>query len=114
MKTKTAHILFLAIVMILLTAHTQSSSVEAAQIVPNVLEIVRTSTVSNGEVANVTQSRLVRDIYHSVLSLHKQPKHQVCPAYVTAEYQLQFSHGASSLLKAKVQQGGCLTVKCAQ
>jgi subtilase family serine protease len=108
MKTKTSLILLLAITVALLSVH--AHPVKAAQIVPNVLEIVRTSTVSNGEVANVTQSRLVRDIYHNVLSLPSQPKHQICPAYVTAEYQLQFSHGASSLLKANVQQGGCLTV----
>ncbi|HEY5003530.1 MAG TPA: S53 family peptidase [Ktedonobacteraceae bacterium] len=110
MKTKTSLILLLAITMTLLSVHAQPTSIEAAQIVPNVLEIVRTSTVSNGEVANVTQARLVRDIYHNVLSLPSQPKHQICPTYVTAEYQLQFSHGASSLLKANVQQGGCLTV----
>lgn len=110
MKTKTSLILLLVITIALLSVHAQPTSVKAAQIVPNVLEIVRTSTVSNGEVANVTQSRLVRDIYHNVLSLPSQPKHQICPAYVTAEYQLQFSHGTSSLLKANVQQGGCLTV----
>jgi subtilase family serine protease len=110
MKTKTSLILLLAMIVTLLRVHARPSPVEAAQIVPNMLEIVRTSTVSNGEVANVTQSRLVRDIYHNVLSLPSQPKHEICPAYVSAEYQLKFSHGASSLLQANVQQGGCLTI----
>lgn len=110
MKTKTSLILLLAMIMTLLGVHTPPPPVEAAHILPNMLEIVRTSTVSNGEVANVTQSRLVRDIYHNVLSLPSQPKHEICPAYVSAEYHLKFSRGASSLLKANVQQGGCLTV----
>ncbi len=108
MKTKTLFVLLF--VMAIVFSSTSPSSVTAAQIMPNVLTIVRTSTASNGEVANVSQTRLVRDIYHNVLSLPSQPKHEICPDYVTAEYQLQFSHGAASLLKANVQQGGCLTV----
>ena len=108
MKTKTSFILLFMMTVTL--AGALPSPVAAAQIVPNVLTIVRTANASNGEVANVTQSRLVRDIYRNVLSLPHQPEHKVCPDYITAEYQLQFSHGASSLLKANVQQGGCLKI----
>jgi subtilase family serine protease len=86
------------------------SAAESAGIVPNMLEIKRTPAVSSGEIANVTQPQLVRDIYHNILSLPGQPKQQICAMYVTAEYQLTFLHGASSLLNANVQQGGCLTV----
>ncbi len=83
-----------------------SPTVVLAEEQPNMLEIVGT-TVNGGEQANVAQPQLVRSIYHAVLSLPEQEAQKICPMYVTAQYQLTFLHGASSLLTANVKQGGC-------
>ena len=111
MKKKYFCILLLSIMLIaFLGKYAQLPSAGAAGIVPNMLEIKRTPSISNGQVANVTQPQLVRAIYHNILTLPGQPQHEICPLYITAQYQLTFSHGASSLLHANVLQGGCLTV----
>ena len=85
----------------------------AAQEQPNMLEIVGTA-VKGGVQANITQPQLVRSIYSAVLSLPEEEAQKICPLYVTAQYQLTFLHGASSLLSANVQQGGCLRVSLGQ
>ncbi|MBV9712469.1 MAG: hypothetical protein JO011_16310, partial [Ktedonobacteraceae bacterium] len=110
MKTRSSFVLLFVLTLALSGEYVLPSFADAAGIAPNTLEIVRTPPVSSGEVANVTQPQLVRDIYHNILSLPPQPKQQICPMYVTAEYQLSFLHGGSSLLNANVMQGGCLTV----
>lgn len=79
---------------------------------PDMLEIV--GTTLGGEQANVVQPQLVRSIYHAILSLPEQVAQKVCPMYVTAQYQLTFLHGVSSLLTANVKRGGCLTVSLGQ
>jgi subtilase family serine protease len=90
-----------------------SPAIEAAGVQPNMLEIVGT-TVNNGEQANVAQPQLVQSIYHAILSLPEQEAQKVCPMYITAQYQLTFLHGASSLLTANIKQGGCFTVSFRQ
>jgi subtilase family serine protease len=77
---------------------------------PNMLEVQRVPAFSGGEIANVAQPQIVHDIYHNVLSLPKQAKHQICPMYISEQYQLTFLHGGSSVLRANIQQGGCATV----
>jgi subtilase family serine protease len=85
----------------------------AAKEQPNMLEIVGAS-VDGGVQANVAQPQLVRSIYHAILVLPEQAAQKICPMYVTAQYQLTFLHGASSLLRANVKQGGCMTVALSQ
>jgi subtilase family serine protease len=80
---------------------------------PNMLEIVG-GAINGGVQANIAQPQLVRSIYHAILSLPEQAADKVCAFYVTAQYHLTFLHGASSLLSANVQQGGCLTVALGQ
>ena len=77
------------------------------KVAPNLLEIQRTPALSSGQIANVAQPQLVQAIYHKVLSLPMRPKHQICPDYVTAQFQLTFLHGGSSVLMATAVQGGC-------
>ncbi len=111
MKARFSFVLLFMVTTLLLGADAlTSSAAEAAGRTPNMLEIVRTPATNGGEQANVTQVQLVRDIYHSILSLPAEPAHKICPMYVIAEYQLTFLHGGSSLLRANVLQGGCLTV----
>ncbi len=90
-----------------------SPVVPADEIQPNMLEIVG-ATNNGGEQANVAEPQLVHSIYHAILSLPEQEAQKICPMYVTAQYQLTFLHGASSLLSAHVQQGGCSTVALGQ
>nr|MDQ2888778.1 hypothetical protein [Chloroflexota bacterium] len=100
--------MLLLITTLLSTGFVLSSSVaSAAGKEPNVLEIVRGSSGTSGEQGNVTQTQLVRDIYHTVLALPKRSARQVCPMYLTAQYQLTFLHSGSSVLKVQAQQGGC-------
>src|SRR5579875_1074999 len=81
-----------------------------AHVAPNVLEVQRVPALSNGQIANVAQPQLVQAIYSNVLSLPKRPKGQICPDYITAEFQLAFLHGSSSVLMATALQGGCALV----
>ncbi len=110
MKTRTSFMLPLVITIAFLGVYAPPSSAHTAGIAPNILEIKRTPAISTGQGANVTQPQLVQGIYHNILSLPGQPKHEICPMYVIAQYQLTFSHGGSSILNANVLQGGCLTV----
>lgn len=94
------------------TAYTAKAAVEKVtpKVAPNVLEIQRTPALSNGQIANVAQPQLVQAIYHNVLSLPKRAKHQICPDYIKAQFQLTFLHGGSSILMATALQGGCQLV----
>ncbi len=109
----------LFIVIIALSGEYALSTASAAQVAtetvaPNLLEVQRTPALSNGQIANVAQPQLVQAIYHNVISLPQRPQHMVCPDYVTAQFQLTFLHGGSSVLMATAQQGGCALVKVKQ
>jgi subtilase family serine protease len=111
MKIRSLFTLLFVLLLSLSGEYALPSSAHAAEVAPNILEITRIPAIFSGEVANVTQSQLVHDIYHSILSLPGQPKHKICAMYVTAQYQLTFLHSVGSpLLDANVLQGGCLTV----
>jgi hypothetical protein len=97
--------MLLLIIATLTTGFILSFSVaSAAGKEPNVLEIVRGSAGTGGEQGNVTQAQLVRDIYHTVLSLPKRSARKVCPMYLTAQYQLTFLHSGSFVLKGKLSR----------
>src|SRR5437667_7907962 len=118
MKVKSVFVL-LCVVIIALSgeyALPTASAVQVAteKVAPNLLEIQRTPALSSGQIANVAQPQLVQAIYHNVLSLPPRPRHLVCPDYVTAQFQLTFLHGGSSVLMATAQQGGCSLVKVKQ
>lgn len=79
----------------------------APKVTPNLLEVQRTPALPGGQIANVAQPQLVRAIYNNVLALPKRPKQQICPDYISAQFQLTFLHGGSSVLMATALQGGC-------
>src|SRR5450432_2638143 len=99
-------------VLSVLTASAAKVETEASG--PNFLEIQRTPALPSGQIANVAQPQLVQAIYHTVLSLPARPVRQACPDYITAQFQLTFLHGGSSVLMATAQQGGCSLVKLRQ
>lgn len=114
MKARYSFVLFFLVMIVLSGASTLTVPTASAAGEPNMLEIVSTSATTSGAQANVAQAHLVQAIYHKILSLPAESTQKVCPMYVTAQYQLTFLHGGSSLLKAKVLQGGCLTVSLGQ
>ena len=110
MNARSAFVLLFVLTIALCGANALPSPASAAaKEQPNMLEIVGTA-INGGEQANIAQPQLVRSIYHAILSLPEQAAQKICPMYVTAQYQLTFLHGASSLLRANVKQGGCITV----
>jgi subtilase family serine protease len=114
MNARSAFVLLFVLTIALCGANAWPSPASAAaNEQPNMLEIVGT-TGNGGEQANVALPQLVRSIYHAILSLPEQEAQKICPMYVTAQYQLTFLHGASSLLRANVKQGGCMTVALSQ
>jgi subtilase family serine protease len=114
MNVRSAFVLLFVLTIALGGANVLPSPASAAaKEQPNMLEIVGI-TGNGGEQANIAQPQLVRSIYHAILSLPEQEAQKICPFYVTAQYQLTFLHGASSLLRANVKQGGCMTVALSQ
>jgi hypothetical protein len=94
--------LFITCAFMLPTAHTAA---------PNRLLIVRSPVFNDGSVQEmVNRPLLVQQLYYHILSLQPAPKHQACPLYIIAEYQLTFLRSRTSLLKVNVLQGGCPTV----
>jgi subtilase family serine protease len=114
MNARSAFVLLCVLTIALCGANALPSPASAAaKEQPNMLEIVGT-TGNGGEQANIALPQLVRSIYHAIISLPEQAAQKICPMYVTAQYQLTFLHGASSLLRANVKQGGCMTVALSQ
>ncbi len=120
MKARNVFVLLFIVMIALsgkyaLSSFTASAATVAAakmspSIAPNLLEIQRTPALSSGQIANVAQPQLVQAIYSNVLTLPARPKHQVCPDYITAQFQLTFLHSGSSVLMVTALQGGCQLV----
>jgi subtilase family serine protease len=117
MKVKNVFALLFVVMIVLSVKYfmpvlpASAAKVKNEAVAPNLLEIQRTPALSSGQIANVAQPQLVQAIYQNVLSLPTRPTNLVCPNYITAQFQLTFLHGGSSVLMATAQQGGCALVE---
>jgi hypothetical protein len=79
--------------------------------VPNRLLIVRSMGVGQNAARElVKNAQTVQQLYYHILSLPPASRHQICPLYIIAEYQLTFFHNHTTISRFGVLQAGCPTV----